>query len=99
MKIQTGNPVGGENYFRRPALIQKAWEMINAGNHILIAAPRRVGKTSLLIHLLENPKDHYNMLLIDTESINSENEVFRKIVNRILRTDYVRKSQKVLTFL
>ncbi|MCH8128191.1 ATP-binding protein, partial [candidate division KSB1 bacterium] len=99
MKIQTGNPVGGENYFKRPRLIEKAWDMIEASNHILIAAPRRVGKTSLLIHLRENPKDHYNMLLIDTESINSENEFFRKIVNRILRTDYVRKSQKVLTFL
>ena len=99
MKIQTGNPVGGENFFDREKLIKKAWDLIESGSHILIAAPRRVGKTSLLVYLRDHPKVNYNLLLIDTESINNENEFFRKIVNKVLRTDYVQKSQKVLTFL
>ncbi len=99
MKIQTGNPVGGENFFDREKLIKKAWDLIESGSHILIAAPRRVGKTSLLVYLRDHPKVNYNLLLIDTESINNENEFFRKIVNKVLKTDYVQKSQKVLTFL
>ena len=99
MRIQTGNPVGGDNFFERPNLIEKAWDLVESGQHILVAAPRRVGKTSLLIHLRDHPKDNYLPVLIDTEAINNENEFFRKIVNKVLATDYVRKSQKVITFL
>ena len=99
MKIQTGNPVRGNNFFKRPKLINKIWDLIASGNHILIAAPRRVGKTSLMYYLQDNPKAHYIFLFLDTESINNENEFFRRIVNQVLKTDYVKHSQKILTFL
>ena len=99
MKIQTGNPVRGKDYFKREILINKAWNLIESGNHILIAAPRRVGKTSLMYYLKDNPKDDYNFLYLDTESINNENEFFRRIVNKVLKTDFVKSSQKILTFL
>jgi Cdc6-like AAA superfamily ATPase len=99
MKIQCGNPVRGDDFFNREKLIEKAWDMIDSGNHILIAAPRRVGKTSLMWYLLDHPKDNYTFLYIDTETINNENEFYRKIVNKILKTNYVKSSQKILTFL
>lgn len=99
MKIQTGNPVRGKDYFKRENLIKKAWDLIDSGNHILIAAPRRVGKTSLMYYLKDNSKDGYIFLYLDTESINNENEFFRRIVNKVLKTDFVKNSQKILTFL
>jgi len=99
MKIQTGNPVRGKEFFVREGLIENAWDYIESGNHILIAAPRRVGKTSLMYYLLDNPKDNFSFLYLDTESINKENEFFRRIVNRVLKTNFVKNSQKLLTFL
>ena len=99
MKIQTGNPVRGEDFFKREKLIEQAWDSIEAGNHILLAAPRRVGKTSVMYYLKDNPKDGYTIIYLITESVNNENEFFRRIVNKILKTDYVQKSQKAITFL
>jgi hypothetical protein len=99
MRLQTGNPVRGEDYYFRVALIERAWDYIRSGNSILIAAPRRVGKTSLMYYLLDNPIDDFSFLYLITESVNNENEFFRRIVNKILKTDYIKKTQKFLTFL
>jgi len=99
MRIQTGNPVRGKEFFNREKLIEQAWDLIEAGNHILLAAPRRVGKTSVMYYLMDNPKDGYTITYLITQSVNNENEFFRRIVNRVLKTDYVQKSQKVITFL
>ena len=99
MKIQAGSPVRGEDFFKRVKLIEKAWDLIESGNHILIAAPRRVGKTSLMFYIIDNPKDRYTLIYNNMESVNSENEFFRLLINKVLKTDYIKKSQKVLTFL
>lgn len=99
MRLQTGNPVRGKDYFFRKMLIEEAWGYIRSGNSILIAAPRRVGKTSLMYYLLDNAADDYSFIFLITESVNSENEFFRKMVNKILKTGNVTKAQKMLVFL
>lgn len=99
MKIQTGNPVRGEDFFKRDDLVEKAWELITSGSHILIAAPRRVGKTSLMYYLQDNPRDNYHLVYDITESVNSENEFYRKVLNKLLKTDFITGSQKVKTFI
>ena len=54
MRNIIGNPVEGDDFFDRPeilALLRR--ELENLAN-ILLVAPRRVGKTSLVIRLCEN---------------------------------------------
>ena len=80
MRIQTGNPVRGKEFFNREKLIEQAWDLIEAGNHILLAAPRRVGKTSVMYYLMDNPKDGYTIIYLITQSVNNENEFFRRIM-------------------
>ena len=99
MKIQAGNAVRGENFFKRENIIRKARNLIESGHHILFAAPRRVGKTSIMYYLEDNPKDNYNFIYMITESVNNENEFYRRILNRLLKTDIVKSSKKILTFL
>lgn len=96
MDINTGAPARGKNFYLRKNIINKAWDLIESGNHILIAAPRRVGKTSVMYYLKDNPKKNYDFLFLDTESINNENEFFRRVVNKVLKTDAIRSSQKIL---
>jgi uncharacterized protein len=55
------------------------WEIIENGNNILISAPRRVGKSSLMCHLLENPKSNSRLLYITTESVDDDNEFFKRL--------------------
>ncbi|MBN1349470.1 ATP-binding protein [candidate division KSB1 bacterium] len=99
MRIQTGSPARGANFFKREPLIQKSWDLLESGEHILLAAPRRVGKTSLMYFLMDYPRENFSFIFLDTESINNENEFFRRIVNKLLKTQHVKSSQKLLTFL
>ncbi len=79
IKNITGQAVRGSNFFNRPKLQQRLWRKIESGSSLLLAAPRRVGKTSLLLHLLDNPGDKYICAYLITESINSEAEYYKKI--------------------
>ena len=98
MRNQTGNPVRGSDYFYREKLIKDAWNIIEKGNNILLAEPRRVGKTSLMYYMKDNPKVNYLFLYLITESVNNENEFFRRLVNKVIKTDYIQRSQKIATF-
>lgn len=99
MRIQTGNPVRGNDFFVRENLIEQTWEHLESGSHILIAAPRRVGKTSLMRYLEDFPRSPFSLIYLITESVNSENEFYRRILNRIVKTAFVKKSQIILNFL
>lgn len=99
MKIVAGIPVRGKNFFPRKNLIDKTWTLIETGNHILIAAPRRVGKTSLMFYMQDNLRINYMVIYIITQSVNNENEFFRILVNKVLKSDFVKGSQKVIRFL
>ena len=48
---------------------------------------------------MENPKGDYSFVYLITESVNNENEFFRRVVNKVLKTDFVQKSKKVIAFL
>ncbi|NQU67156.1 MAG: ATP-binding protein [Candidatus Marinimicrobia bacterium] len=98
MKNITGPPVFGEDFFDREEQIQQFWELIESGHHILISAPRRVGKTSLMLQVRENPRSGYSILHLDTESINNENEFFRRLLNNILKMELVGRTEKVMSF-
>ena len=89
MKNIVGQPVRGENFFKRPIVIKKIWKALESGSDILISAPRRYGKTSIMLHLLDNPEENYNLIYIIVESINNENELFGRILNKIIESNFI----------
>lgn len=97
--LTVGPPAEGENFFERPDIIEDIWQAIEAGSHILIAAPRRVGKTSIMLKLREEPQDGYGVVYITTESADSEAEFWKKLFNGLIDDDNTRllnlKSQKL----
>jgi ATP/maltotriose-dependent transcriptional regulator MalT len=88
MSVNTtiGHPARGDEYFDRPQLTDRLWEKIQSGSSILLAAPRRVGKSSVLFYLMDNPKNNYRPTYIDTESVNNENEFFKRLFNLVINT-------------
>ncbi len=85
MPINTtvGQVATGENFYKRPKLINDIWRTIKSGSNILLAAPRRVGKTSWLYYLKDNPADQFRPLYLITESVNDENEFFAKLYRHV----------------
>lgn len=81
-----GHPARGDEYFERPQLTDRLWEKMNSGSSILLTAPRRVGKSSILFYLMDNPQNNNKPVFIDTESVNNENEFFKKLFNLIIST-------------
>lgn len=84
MKNIVGQVATGEKFFNRKEDIKKLWGKIRNGSNVLLSAPRRTGKTSILYYLKDNPEEGYSILYLDTESVDSCNEFFRKIYNHLL---------------
>ena len=65
MKIVTGNPVRGDDFFDREQELEEIWSTLQ-GDSILLAAPRRVGKTSIMLRLVDQPKN-FKVLFLDAQ--------------------------------
>jgi len=91
MKITTGQAARGENFFKREILINKLWRKIDSSSSIIISAPRRVGKTSLMRYIEDNAKGNYYVVYVITESIYNENKYYKEIVKAILNCDSIKK--------
>lgn len=89
MRNIVGQVVRGEDFFNRPQEIRRIWRSIESGSHILISAPRRVGKTSLLFYLLDHPKKQYQFVYVTTESVNDENEYFKRLFKELIESDFI----------
>lgn len=87
MKNVVGNPARGENFFQRSSEVKKILNSLQNDNNIQIAAPRRVGKTSILFYMLDNLIEDFRYVYVDTESIDSEEGFYKKLLKEILKLD------------
>jgi len=90
MKNAIGNPARGEAFYQRNKEIKKIYEILNSKTSIYLAAPRRVGKTSILMYLEDNPKPGFTFIYIITESVYDKNEFYKIIFEEVLGTDVIK---------
>jgi len=79
-----GPAAEGDRYFHRKHLDQLLVKYLSAGSHLLLSAPRRVGKTSFLKHAEKHPPAGYRLKYHITESINDTNEYFKRLYKSLL---------------
>ncbi len=61
-----GNKVSGSDFFGREQVMRKFWQLIRDEDaHILVVAPRRVGKSSILQYVVDNAPDNWIPVLVD----------------------------------
>ena len=89
MKTITGTPARKDKFFNRPKIRQQLIESIQNGENILISAPRRVGKSSILLDLVDSPEDNFYPVFIDTEAIDNAETFFKTILHAILDADKI----------
>ena len=83
--ITIGPPATGEDFFDRETLLEDIWEAVSKGS-VLLAAPRRVGKTSLMLRMRDKPPKDHMIFFIEAEDFSTPEE---------LVTDLIVKSVKV----
>ncbi|BCG62542.1 MAG: uncharacterized protein methR_P0185 [Methyloprofundus sp.] len=89
MSIIVGQAVRNSDFWDRKDELEDIWDAIESGSHILISAPRRVGKTSIMYKLLDEPKANYIPVYINTESADSQNEFWHKLFHALIEEDFV----------
>jgi len=79
-----GNVATGSNFYLRNDIVEDVWSQLKKGNSVLLAAPRRVGKTSVMQYIAKQPTENYKLIFQDIEGINSANEFFERIYTLLL---------------
>lgn len=83
MQNITGQPVVGDNLYGRDYELRTLWERLERGEHILLLAPRRVGKTSLMLELQRQPRPNWHVIYIDVEGAADAADLFADILAQL----------------
>lgn len=99
MKNIVGQTPRGKDFFPREIIINKIYRRIEGGAHIFLAAPRRVGKTSIMRFLEDSPRPGYHFVYIITESAHDSETFYQKLLEEILKspavTNLARQQDKI----
>lgn len=83
----TGKPVKNDDFFDREREIQKLWHHLNKDD-LLLLAPRRVGKTSLMFRLLQQaPQKKIECSYLSVADAGDELDFVRELHDAILRIE------------
>jgi hypothetical protein len=74
LKRATGNWVVGDQFWDRKVELDLFIERLNEGAHLLLTAPRRIGKTSLMKEAARRLEDRYLCLYIDLQKAESASD-------------------------
>ena len=91
MECVVGPPVSGDNLFGRENELKHIWERLESGNHVLMTAPRRVGKTSLMMELKREPQPGWTVVYVDVEACTDAQSCITEIVDELLRIPEFKK--------
>lgn len=89
MRNIVGQPVSGNDYYLRKEITNLIYRRLTSGSNLFMAAPRRVGKTSIMFHLRDDSKDNFTFIYLPTESINSSELYFKRLFEALLSNDIV----------
>jgi len=82
--IIIGTVAIGGNFYRRDDIVKEIWNRLKRGNSVLLTAPRRVGKTSIMEYMKEYPVENYKLIFQNIQSITSVNEFYERIYTMLL---------------
>lgn len=97
LKLKIGSPVIGEDFYGRDVELERAEALIQ-DNNLMLAAPRRVGKTSFAKRLMDvQGAKGWNTIFIDLEEITSINHFFKAFHDELMALPEVRMTDKVMS--
>lgn len=94
MENIVGQIASKENFYMREREIKRINRHLKAGANLQLAAPRRVGKSSILVYYLDRPEPGFIHLYLQVESARTKNEYYRKIYKEIIKSEAVGTGKK-----
>ncbi|MEW6214818.1 MAG: hypothetical protein AB1478_06375, partial [Nitrospirota bacterium] len=91
-----GNIAKGEDLWNRQEEIESIWRALPKGS-ILLKAPRRFGKTSIMYNLYENPKMGFKVFYQDTEGMSEPQDLISALMTKLLLDSKLRNKLKPVT--
>jgi len=95
--IKVGPPVRGDDCYGRDALVGLIWDKLRGG-HILLAAPRRFGKTSVMYRLMDEPVGNYKFVHADLEPLIEPSDLVTQLVVQLARDNLLAKVASRLSY-
>jgi uncharacterized protein len=89
MRNIVGQPVSGDDYFPREGIINLIYRRLAGGSHLFMAAPRRVGKTSIMYYLRDQPRAGYAFIYVPTESVDGSELYFKRLFEALLNSEAI----------
>jgi len=80
--FKTGSPVKGIDFIDRIKHIPIFQAYLDNNQHVMIKAPRRFGKTSLVKHVIENKENNYTFIYIDIRRAVSLKSLSNQILDK-----------------
>ena len=75
----TGSPARSDDFFFREAYIEDIWDSLRK-EHVLLLAPRRTGKTSVMLHLADHPRQDRTVVFRNIEELGSPAEFCQTLI-------------------
>ena len=75
-----GSPVDAEDLRFRTQFIEQLWEEIDR-SHVLLTAPRRTGKTSVMDHLHEYPANGFLVVSVNVQDLTHPADLFQLLLD------------------
>jgi len=86
-----GNVPEPDELYGRTDLIDHLWRQIQ-GNNILLLAPRRFGKTGVMNHVLNKPRDGFLPVYLELEDVDTPTEFVWRLVRELLSHNRLRSA-------
>jgi uncharacterized protein len=83
LKNISGQVVEGENFFDRTLEIQRYWRTLETDN-LLMLAPRRVGKSSVLKRMKAYPQNDMSVVFADVSDCSTEFAFIKRLYSEVL---------------
>ena len=98
MRNITGQAVIGDDLFGREYELARVRERLDQGEHLLMLAPRRVGKTSLMLELHRAPQENWDVVYVDVQSGDSAADCVAAILSALAARPEFRSRFEAIPF-
>jgi hypothetical protein len=83
-----GPAVRGEDFWGRTGDVEALWRLLETGS-VLLSAPRRFGKTSLMCALHDNPRPGWAVVMLDVEFVESPAEFLTELAAALVQDEVI----------
>ncbi len=82
-RLIVGSPATDSDLFGRDEVIDLIWERLER-NHVFLTAPRRFGKTSVMMALRDRPREGWTPVFLDVEAIDTPAKLLTELTAALL---------------